>query len=145
VSGAFIDGTEDGYLAPAEGIHGGVRFSFQPLLVEERSLFLDKMEKCKDRAQQDRVTAMELEKILRKWDLTKPDGTMVPITAKNILRLKFRLFNDIQAIAIYGTRGSDSDPGEPVEVKLELDRTEVVSAMDGTNLNDAVEEARLKN
>jgi hypothetical protein len=70
---------------------------------------------------------------------------MVPITAKNILRLKFRLFNDIKAIAIYGTRGSDSDPGEPVEVKLELDRTEFVSAIDGTNLNDAVEEARLKN
>jgi hypothetical protein len=145
VSGAFIDGVEDGYLAPSEGIHGGVRFTFTPLLVEERSAFLDKMEKCKDRAQQDRVTAIELERIIKSWDLTRPDGNPVPATAKNILRLKFRLFNEIQAIAIYGTRGSDSDPGEPIEDKLETDRTEIVSAIDGSNLNDAVDEAKLKN
>lgn len=145
MSGAFIDGFENGYLAPVEGIHDGLEFTFQPLLVEERSTFLDKMEKCKDRAQQDRVTAIELERILKSWNILKPDGTAYPVTAKNILRLKFRLFNDIQAIAIYGTRGSDSMPSLPMDDKLEIDRTEVVSAMDGSNLNDAIDEARLKN
>lgn len=145
MSGAFIDGNETGYLAPVEGIHDGLEFTYQPLLVEERSTFLDKMEKCKDRAQQDRVTAIELERIIKDWNLNRPDGSMYPVTAKNILRLKFRLFNDIQAIAIYGTRGSDTKQSLPPEDKIEIDRTEIVSAIDGSNLNDAVDEARLKN
>lgn len=145
MSGAFIGDVETGYLAEIEGLHPECRFTYVPLLIEERSAFLERLDKCKDKAQQDRISALELEKVLRTWSLAKPDGGLVPITAKNILRLKYRLFNELQSIALFGLRGSDNDPSKPVEEKLSVDLTEVVSAINGTDLNSALEEARIKN
>ena len=115
------------------------------MLVEERSQFIDKIDKCKDRAQQDRVSAMELERLIKSWSFTKADGSAVQITAKNILRLKFHVFNELQAIIIFGSRGSDTKPSVSLEEKIETDRTEIVSALAGSNLNDEVEESRRKN
>jgi len=145
VASAFIEGVEEGYLAGVAGLHEAVEFTFSPLLVEERSQFIDKIDKCKDRAQQDRVSAMELERLIKSWSFTKADGSAVQITAKNILRLKFHVFNELQAIIIFGSRGSDTKPSVSLEEKIETDRTEIVSALAGSNLNDEVEESRRKN
>lgn len=145
MASAFIEGSEEGYLAGIDGLHEAVEFTFSPLLVEERSLFIDKLDKCKDRAQQDRVAAMELERLIKSWSFVKADGSPVPVTAKNILRLKFHVFNEFQAIIIFGTRGSDTKPTVTVEERLETDRTEIVSALNGSSLNDETEEARRKN
>jgi hypothetical protein len=145
VASAFIEGSEEGYLAGVEGLHEAVEFSFTPLLVEERSQFIDKLDKCKDRAQQDRVSAMELERLIKSWSFQKADGSPVPVTAKNILRLKFHVFNELLSIVAFGTRGSDTKPSATVDDRLETDRTELVSALNGTNLNEEVEESRRKN
>jgi hypothetical protein len=145
VASAFIEGAEEGYLAGVDGLHEAVEFTFTPLLVEERSQFIDKLDKCKDRAQQDRVSAMELERLIKSWSFQRADGTQVPVTAKNILRLKFHVFNELLSIIAFGTRGSDTKPSITIEEKLDIDRTEIVSALNGSNLNEEVEEARRKN
>ena len=142
--------TESAYLAPVENVYEQeIRFTYRPTLNEERSLASDDVRSAKDGAQADRKAANRLVKQLVCWSITRPDkdGKQVPLelSVKNILRLKFKVFDRLQAIAIYGTEGGDVDPESSAGCKDSIDATLADSAIGDLNYADTKAEADEKN
>lgn len=104
--------TQHGYIAAAPGLYPAVRFQYRPLLVSERTSWVNEMNRRSDRHQ---ATAEMMARKLVTWDVKNGKGeTLDPKDAAQILRLKPRLYDRVLAI-VSGDEPGDPDPLRPEE------------------------------
>lgn len=101
--------TFDGFLEGVEHQMPDIRFTYRPLISEERSEFIDALKGKKGR-DQDREIAKKLSERIKSWDLKDGRGETLPITRDTVRRLQFPTFNRLSGIVIYGSQISDQDP-----------------------------------
>lgn len=101
--------TFDGYLEGVEHQVPEMRFTYRPLVSEERSEFIDALKGKKGR-DQDREIAKKLAERIKTWDLKDGNGAPLPINRETLRRLLFPTFNRLSGIVIYGSQISDQDP-----------------------------------
>ncbi len=95
----FIDTgcTESGFIEGVPRLYPSVAFTFQPMLIDERTAYLKAGTKL-DGLQLRQLAARYLESHLKDWDLRDAKDDVVSITTANLLRLKERLFNRLFAV-----------------------------------------------
>jgi hypothetical protein len=115
----FHDGyTQEGFIAAVPRLHGELRFSYRPALVEERSQLSDLAARMKSHLY-DRQVAHFVAGKLVSWDLADPAGAEVGIAAESLLRLHPELFAKLQRIVL-GCIACDVDPSWPGEQQNRL-------------------------
>jgi hypothetical protein len=109
----FIDDgyTEEAYIAARAGFYGEHRFKYRPMLAKATAAMAEKADRSLDGSiADDRADAIAKHLLL--WDMRDSKGSLVPITAANLKRLKptlfMRLFN-----LLAGYDPSDADPTAP--------------------------------
>jgi hypothetical protein len=135
--------TEEGFIEASPGYHGDFRFSFRPMLVEERARIVAANNAVRPE-EYERLCAAELAKKITVWSLRDKAQQAVPITAANILRLKPRLNSRIFGI-VTGLEASDVDPQWTDAAKTEAVETKYESALSGQPAGDLREERDEKN
>lgn len=143
MSSAFLeDGyTAKGYLKAVPQLYPEVRFTYRPILPEQRAAFVEAVRKAKDGPGAERRTAAILAKHLLTWDVTDSKGDTVSITGDRILRLRWALYDRLVAVVLYGTEGGDVDPSW---TDAEKDAADAADDLGGI-YRDAVNEADEKN
>ncbi|HUT13889.1 MAG TPA: hypothetical protein VMY42_25595 [Thermoguttaceae bacterium] len=111
--------TEPGFIQGIPGLHDvDLRFSYRPMLVEERARVLAAMEKMKPDMAEIRA-AEEIALRLATWDMTDARGEPVGINAHIVRRIKPAMFNRLWGIVL-GTEPSDIDPQWGEDTKTEV-------------------------
>lgn len=93
--------TEQGYIAPVEGLHGALEFTFRPILPARRDAV----------ARNDgegfvTAAAKELAKAIKSWSASA-GGKALPVTEHNIRSAKPRLFDRLWLV-VAGYQPSDA-------------------------------------
>lgn len=116
---AFIqDGyTERAYLQSVALLYGPVRFSFRPMLAEDRADYVERSSRLRPREQTLRAAEV-IEHHVLEWDIRDGRDHVVPITSQNILRLHPNLFNRMLWV-VTGTEPWDLDPQQPTPQRTE--------------------------
>jgi hypothetical protein len=96
--------SQGGYLAAAPLMHGSLRFTYRPAMVEERSQLSDAARQLKSYLY-DRQAALFTARKIELWDLTDEGGREVPISAVKLHRI------------VMGWIASDVDPAWPQETQ----------------------------
>jgi len=135
--------TMPGYLAEEPNVHGELRFTYRPTLVQERSKIIANLHGKKSHIQ-DQELAKALAYYIRSWSI-KADGKPQPITAEFISRLKYQVWDRLLAIVIYGSGVSDTDPEWDTEIREEEDILEYEAATQEKRPATARQEAMEKN
>lgn len=135
--------TEPGYIQAAQGFHGEFRFTFRPVLVEERAKILA-AGSTTAAEEYERMCAAALAKKIVSWELKDKAGNLVAVSAGNILRLKPKLNSRLFGI-VTGLEASDIDPLWSDAAKTEAVETKFESALSGQSAGESREEGDEKN
>ncbi|WP_417744845.1 hypothetical protein [Rosistilla oblonga] len=111
--------TENAYLAPRHGISTAIRFQYRPTPPNARTQLLEGVKKHTAERQEAMFSAAAARSIVS-WDIAGKDGELLEVTAANIMRLKWQVYNRIHSIVIFGTDGGDIDPDASDNEKNEL-------------------------
>src|ERR1700674_886459 len=96
----FHDGyTQGGFIAAVPLMHGSLRFTFRPALVEERSQLSDAAATLQAHLYDRQAAIFTAQKILL-WDLTDVGGREVAVSAEALLRLQPGLFVKLHRIVL---------------------------------------------
>lgn len=114
--------TETGYIAEEPRVHGELRFTYRPMLAEERD-GIDKACRNLTVAQQHANYRKVLVAKLKSWDMTDQKGNAAEITDANIRIMRPVLFDRLYNV-VAGYRASDveksgSDEGGNIDHLLE--------------------------
>jgi hypothetical protein len=140
----FEDGyTRPGYIAPLPLMHAGLRFTYRPALVEERSQLNDAARQLASHLYDRHVAAFTSEKLVV-WDLTDSENQPVPISPRALLRLHPEVFVRLSRIVL-GWIASDVDPDWPQETSDQLGEEELAAAIAGSTVGEVREEHDVKN
>ena len=140
----YHDGyTELGYVAAVPRLHGALRFSYRPALVEERSQLVDAASRLKSQLYDRYLAAFVADRLLS-WDVEDTDGNAVPITGASLLRLQPELFVKLHRIVL-GSHASDLDPQWPSEAEDRLFDHATAAALNGQSIAEVREEHDEKN
>lgn len=102
--------TQPGYIKPVEGLHGGLRFSYRPMLPEA----VEVLETYRDKYGMDQPEKMrakmakEVHRQLEGWDVMF-DGSPAPLTEENVRRVRMSLQSKLYGV-VAGLAGTDIDP-----------------------------------
>lgn len=122
--------TEEAYLAAEPFLHGEVRFTRRPMLPEQTSAIVDLM------SGPDNIYIRKAAQLVaphvKSWSILDAEGKPLPISAKNLLRLKRRLLIRIIDI-VAGFRGGDVDPSKEF---IPGDDAELESALTGKTVSE---------
>lgn len=104
---AFIDDgyTEEGCLEAIPRLMPELRFTFRPMTREELAAFAAQHKNVDEKGYAKGVAERLAAKIV-KWSVEKADGTAVPCTAENLLKLKNIPFQRLHEI-VFGHAVSD--------------------------------------
>lgn len=110
---------ETGYIAARKKLHGHLRFQYRPVLIDERSLFLDEYQRLEVHRKNRRLAEF-LTARLTSWDWMRPSpskaGSQEPVplnateTPDEILRHMHPLMFDQLFGIIIGQEAGDDDP-----------------------------------
>jgi hypothetical protein len=100
--------TEPGYLAAIPGKSVEMRFTFRPLLSEEKRKLLETVEKLKPVQEVVRIAEVLAENI-KSWDVVDAKGDAVPVNTTTMRRMKPSIFWTLWKI-VAGDEPSDIDP-----------------------------------
>ena len=140
----FHDGyTQCGFVAAAPRVHGALRFTFRPALVEERSQLSDAARQLKSHLYDRHAAAFTAQKIVE-WDLVDARGVAVPVSGEALLRLQPDLFVKLHKI-VAGWLVSDIDPAWPWTRQERVLDDELEAAVAGRTIGDVREERDAKN
>ena len=140
----FHDGyTQAGYVGPAPRLHGALRFSYRPALVEERSQLFDAARQLSAHLF-DCHLARFLGQKLVDWDLADAQGRPIEPTAEALLRLPPELFVKLGEI-ILGTSASDVDPDWPAETREQILAEATEATLTGRPIGEVRQEHDEKN
>lgn len=115
--------TEEGFIKGTPGLHGDLRFTYRPFLVEERSKLLRELESLAQE-KQDAIVAKTFTERLTHWNLKDQKGAVVSVSINIARRLKPSLFYRLWAILL-GTDASDLDPEWASEQRTDLLESEI--------------------
>lgn len=103
--------TEPAYIKAMNGVHGEIRFTYRPMLIQEQSkATAEAAEAGRAKPERyDRVCAERLAKHLLSWSIRGADGRPLAIEVNTLLRIKPMVFLRLWAIVL-GTQASDIDP-----------------------------------
>jgi len=135
--------TENGYIAAVNGLHGELRFTFRPLLVQEQAKWVKGANNMQSEAWNRQCAVLMCERI-KSWSLTTDDDKPLAVTANWILRLKPALFSKLYGILL-GTEPSDMDPDWTDPQKDEAATIEMDAVQEDVNVGAAREVANTKN
>lgn len=109
---AWIDDgyTETGRLEAIPRLMPELTFTFRPMTRDELAGFAAQHKNADEKAYA-RGVAERLAVKITQWSLTKPDGTAVPVTADNLLRLKNIPFQRLHEI-VFGHAVTDEEKRE---------------------------------
>jgi hypothetical protein len=140
----FHDGyTQNGFIAAVPLMHGSLRFTYRPALVEERSQLSDAAATLKPQLY-DRQAAIFTAQKLVLWDLADVQGREVAISAEALLRLQPGLFVKLHRIVL-GWIPTDVDPDWPAETVARALDDETDSVFSGRPIGELREEHDEKN
>lgn len=136
--------TETGYIAEVPRIHGEVRFTFRPMLNEERAIVYGRRAKELSPRELEQQFAAEIVARVNEWSLVQDDGSPLAITRENVLRLKPMLFQRLFQI-VAGSDASDVDPTWPQEAKAEVADAKIEATLLDRPAGAVLQEHREKN
>jgi hypothetical protein len=140
----FHDGyTQSGFIAAVPLMHGSLRFTYRPALVEERSQLSDAAAALKSHLYDRQVAMFTAQKIVL-WDLNDAEGREVAVSAEALLRLQPGLFVKLHRIVL-GWIPSDIDPAWPAETMDRALDDETEAALAGHSVGELREEHDEKN
>jgi hypothetical protein len=140
----FHDGySQSGYVAAVPLMHGSLRFTYRPAMVEERSQLTDAARQLKSHLYDRHAAVFTAQKIVL-WDLTDQRGREVPISAAALLRMQPELFVKLHRI-VMGWIASDVDPDWPQETQERALDLEIESALAGRLVGEVCREHDEKN
>jgi hypothetical protein len=118
--------SEKAFLRGVPKLHGALRFTFRPVLAENRADFVERNGRL-DAREQTRKAAELIKGQLVEWDLRTPKGEVVPVSTDAILRLHPRLLDRLLWV-VTGVEPWDDDDGMPAAdaAQLDADRREAV-------------------
>jgi hypothetical protein len=132
--------TRKGYIAPREGIHEGLEFTYEPMLPQTVSRLDDAIEK-EQGEKQALVIARELARHMKEWSEIDENGKPVPIDTENVRRLPFILHNTLHQI-MAGILASDTPTNQPMHCS---DDDDIQSLLEGEPPGIAAVETERKN
>lgn len=110
MQGYIHDGyTVDGYIAEVKRLHPHLRFTFRPMLIQERAVIIREIQKMDNPVKEETTAAQAISKRVTVWDLKDGGGKVVELTTSKILRAHPALFSRLFQIVL-GTVESDEDP-----------------------------------
>jgi hypothetical protein len=140
----FHDGyTQAGFIAAVPLLHGPLRFTYRPALVEERSQLFDVAGQLSAHLFDCHIAQFLAQKLVD-WDLVDADEQPVAPSAEALLRLQPELFVRLNQI-ILGTVASDIDPAWPLETRDRLLDEMAEAALAGRSIGEIREEHDEKN
>jgi len=140
----FHDGyTQSAYIAAVPRLHGALRFTYRPALVEERSQLHDAAGRLNSHLLDCHVGQFLAQKIVD-WDLVDAHRQPVAPSAEAVLRIQPELFVKLIPI-ILGTTASDIDPAWPPETRDRLLDEQAEAAAAGRTIGEIREENNEKN
>jgi len=140
----FHDGyTQPGFIRAVPLLHGELRFTFRPALVEQRSQLVDAAGRLKSDAYDRHVATFLAEKLVG-WDLADESGRDVAISATNLLRLHPEVFIKLHRIVL-GWIASDIDPRWSDDDQQDVVEDQYESALAGQTVGEARQERIEKN
>jgi hypothetical protein len=140
----FHDGyTQSGFIAAVPLMHGSLRFTYRPALVEERSQLSEAAAALKSHLYDCQVAMFTAQKIVL-WDLTDSEGREVAVSADALLRLQPGLFVKLHRIVL-GWIPSDIDLAWPAKIEDRALDVETEAALTGRSVGELREEHDEKN
>ncbi|HEX4147206.1 MAG TPA: hypothetical protein VHY91_27160 [Pirellulales bacterium] len=140
----FHDGyTQSALIAAVPRLHGALRFTYRPALIEERSQLYDAAGRLNSHRFDCHVAQFLAEKIVD-WDLVDARRQPVPLSAEALLRIQPELFIKLNRI-ILGTAASDVDPDWPAETRDRLLDEQAAAELAGRTIGEIREENDEKN
>jgi hypothetical protein len=135
--------TEQAFIKAIAGIHGDFRFTYRPMLPDERAdLFASAGTLTPDK--HEHRVGRELASRIVSWSLVNARGQAVPVSEHTVMRLKPRLFARVYE-TISGVTPSDPDPKAPSEDKSNAAELEHQAKIENKHPGDARLEAAEKN
>jgi hypothetical protein len=140
----FDDGyTTPGFVAPVARLHRGLRFTFRPALIEERSQLNDAARQLAGPLYDRHVAAFAADKLVT-WELMDREQQPVPIATASLLRLHPDVFVKLSRIVL-GWTASDVDPTWTAETHERVEDEALAAALTGHSIGEAREEQDVKN
>lgn len=136
--------TEGGYISPADGFHGPLRFEFRPMLVDERALLYGEAIKRLPEDAQLKKRAQAVASRIKSWSLLDAAGQAVPVNVDRLLRLKPELFYKLLNVVI-GLEASDVDPEAALDRHLAVLDERLQALVSSQPAGDLREAADVKN
>lgn len=133
--------TEEGYIAEDVRLHGELRFSYRPMLAEDRDA-IEKVARAGSAVQAHALYRKAVASRVTNWSEQDAHGVPVPINDANLKRMRPLLFDRLYNV-VSGFRASDADPTReltPEEIDHELE-----AAITGQPVGDVRAEANAKN
>lgn len=144
---AFIP---DGYtrtvtIDAVAGMHPAVTYKDRPMMIEQRADFVAKWRALPEGAKREQLQASFLDYHVTEWNIVQADGSVLPKTKANILRLRNVLFDRMANITLWG-----SDPGDLPKDASDADKADMVlaeaeAAITGRPYGDVATEKAEKN
>lgn len=136
--------TESAYIKGEDRIHGELRFTYRPMLVEERALlYSDAVERLPEDAKLKKRAAAVAARI-HSWSLVDAKGQAVPVKVEAYLRLKAPLFWRVLNV-VMGVDAGDLDPeAETADALASIDQR-IQAAIEGRSASELRESADAKN
>jgi len=140
----FHDGyTQQGFIAAVPLMHGSLRFSYRPALVEERSQLSEAAGRLRAHVYDAHVARFAAQKIVA-WNLVDANAREVKVSAEALLRLQPELFVKLHRIVL-GWVPSDVDPAWTAEERERVTEEEAEAALAGRVVGDVRQEHDEKN
>ncbi len=140
----FHDGyTQSGFIAAVPRMHGELRFTYRPALVEERSQLSEAARHLKPHLYDRHAAAFTAQKLVS-WDLVDANRVAVPVLGEALLRLQPDLFVKLHKI-VAGWLPSDIDPVWQRQCQERALDDELAAALSGRPVGDVREERDAKN
>lgn len=146
MTSAFIhDGmTRRGYISESKHQYPAVRFTYRPMLVQNRAVVFRQIADCKDPRKEQELAARVIAAQVQEWDITSDNGGAVPVDDKAALRLEPNLFGRLFEI-VTGSRVTDEDPAWVDDDREQRERDELAAALSNGQSATLLESTREKN
>jgi len=140
--------TLDAYIGPLQMLHNAIRFSYRPVDILERAIFVEVNRSGSEKDVNSKFAEVMAKKVTE-WDIQQrtKDGTLIPlpVTRNNILRLKPSLWVRMLNIVLWGVDGGDLDPDIPRDEILKATDLDFEAILAGQRIGDVRLEGDRKN
>lgn len=101
--------TVAGYIQEAPRLYPAVRFTYRPVLAQNRAVVFREIQRANDPRKEETIAAEAVKAQVQEWDIIDHEGRAVGIAASNILRLQPQLFSRMFRM-VMGDAAPDEDP-----------------------------------